>query len=268
VEFFPIGRQIPDILRALALSGNALGAVADGLGLRPSESPPAPYGQVAAEVAKLQQRERDITQAQRRYVLADYGLLSTIGAEVKGRLLTLDETAALSSGRQAFAIWVTQLYLPAYWRRYQVTRCGWAGGFITYLCSVPNGSFVRVTGRNGIFTDFHAVLQGHSRCWVAFSDGSHSRSCEWHTAAGITWSRVVDPVPSTCRYDPTPGSIAAWRYGCPYGLPASELIDGTNGWNFPLTQCAANEGRCTNVSPARRARGARILKSAHPFRAS
>ena len=105
----------------MALTGNALGAIADGLSLSSSPSPPAPYGQIVGEVAKLQQLEGDITQAQRRYVLADYGLSMTVGAEVKGRLLTLDQTAALSAGRQAFAIWVTQLYLPAYWWRYHVT---------------------------------------------------------------------------------------------------------------------------------------------------
>jgi hypothetical protein len=268
VEFFPIGAHIPNLLRVVALTGNALGAVADGLGLSSSPSPPAPYRQVASDVAKLQQRERDITQAQRRYILADYGLLFTIGVEVKGRLLTLDETAALSSGRQAFAIWVTQLYLPASWRRYQVTRCGVAGGgFLTYLCQVPDGSFVRVTGRHGIFTDFNAVLLGNSRCTNSFGPDGSTRSCEWHTAP-TTWSRIVDPIPSTCRYDPTPGSIAAWRYGCPYGMRPAELIDGTNGWNFPVSHCAADEGRCTNLSRVRGARGAPIRTSANPPRAS
>ena len=247
VEFFPIKSPVQNLLRAVALTGNALGAIADGLGLISSPSPPAPYGQITADVAKLQQRQRDITQAQRRYVLADYGLLSTIGQEVKGRLLTLDETAALSSGREAFALWVTRLYLPLHLRRYEVTGCARANEFIIYVCSVPSGSFVRVTRHNGIFTDFNAVLQGDSRCWITFGEGSQSRSCEWKTP-GATWSRVAGPVPSTCRYDPTPGSTSAWRYGCPLGRAAAELIDGTNGWDFPVTRCAANEGSCTNVS--------------------
>lgn len=208
-------------------------------------------------MAKLQQRERDITQAQRRYVLADYGLLSTIGAEATGRLLTLDETPALSSGRQAFAIWVTKLYLPAYWRRYQVTGCALAFG---YVCSVPSGSFVRVTGRNGMFTDFNAVLQGHSRCWIDFGEGPQPPTCEWHTVAGRTWSRVVDHVPSTCRYDPTPGSVAAWRHGCPYGIPAAELIDGTNGWDLPVTRYAANRGTCRDTLKAQPSRAPVTLK--------
>jgi hypothetical protein len=259
-EFFPIGQKIPNILRTMALTGNVLGAVADGLGLSSSPSPPAPYGQIVAEVAKLQQRERDITQAQRRYVLADYGLLMTIGAEVKGRLLTLDETAALSSGRQAFAIWVTQLYLPAYWRRYQVTGCALSGGATTYVCHLPSGPNVRVTRRNGIFTDFNAVLGSGSSCRRVDYPEVSARLCEWHSPLGATYSRVVDPVPSACRYDPTPGSTAAWRYGCPYGVPSAELIDGTNGWNFPLTRCAANEGSCTNALKAQPSRAAVRLK--------
>jgi hypothetical protein len=183
----------------------------------------------------------------------------TVGAEVKARLLTLDETAALSAGREAFALWVTKLYLPAYWRRYQVTGCRRGQDskptpVVAYACDVPAGSFARVTGHNGLFTNFNAVLGNGSRCTRSDYPEVTLRLCEWHSPAGATYSRVVDPVPTECRYDPTPGSIAAWRYGCPYGVPASELIDGTNGWNFALTRCAADEGSCTNLSRARRGR--------------
>jgi FG-GAP-like repeat len=252
-EFFPGAGKIPHILRTIALTGNALGAVADGLGLRGSPAPPASYGQIVAEVAKLQQRERDITQAERRYVLADYGLLSVVGAEVKARLLTLDETAALSAGRQAFAMWVTQLYLPAYWARYQVTGCTRGTDLkptpiITYVCDVPTGASARVTGHNGAFRDFHAVLVGGSYC----HRGDHYEvvliTCFWSSVEGATFTRIISPVPPDCRYDPTPGSTAAWRYGCPYGVPAADLIDGTSGWNLPLVRCAANQGQCHAVS--------------------
>ena len=269
VEFFPVAGKLPHILRTVALTGNALGAIADGLGLSSSPSPPAPYGQIVGEVAKLQQLERDITQAQRRYVLADYGLSMTVGAEVKGRLLTLDDTAALSAGRQAFAIWVTQLYLPAYWWRYQVSGCRRGADthltpILTYACDVPNGSFARVTGRNGPFTNFNAVLVGGSHCTRSDYFEVSLRVCTWASPAGATYSRVVDPVPKECRYDPTPGSIAAWRYGCPYGVPAAELIDGTNGWNLPLTRCAANEGSCTSALRAKRPRRGHLRNMYRP----
>ena len=262
VEFFPVAGKLPRILRAVALTGHALGAIADGLSLSSSPSPPAPYGQIVGEVAKLQQLEGDITQAQRRYVLADYGLSMTVGAEVKGRLLTLDQTAALSAGRQAFAIWVTQLYLPAYWRRYHVTGCR---NDVGLTCAVPAGSFVRVTGQNQFGTNFEAVLVGGSTCVRRTIPGGFTRvTCMWGSPAGATYSRLVDPVPKECRYDPTPGSIAAWRYGCPYGVPASELIDGTNGWNLPLTRCAANQGSCTNALRAKRPRRGHLRSMYRP----
>ena len=45
VDFFPVAvKKIPHHLRAVALTGNVLGAVADGLGLSSSPSPPSPYG--------------------------------------------------------------------------------------------------------------------------------------------------------------------------------------------------------------------------------
>ena len=266
VEFFPVAGKLPRHLRAVALTGHALGAIADGLSLSSSPSPPAPYGQIVGEVASSSSNFKgDITQAQRRYVLADYGLSMTVGAEVKGRLLTLDQTAALSAGRQAFAIWVTQLYLPAYWRRYHVTGCR---NDVGLTCAVPAGSFVRVTGQNQFGTNFEAALVGGSTCVRRTIPGGFTRvTCMWGSPAGATYSRLVDPVPKECRYDPTPGSIAAWRYGCPYGVPASELIDGTNGWNLRSpaarpTRAAAPMRSEPNV-PAAVISGACIGPSAH-----
>ena len=72
----------------------------DGLGLKPTPDPPQTYAKITDEVARMQQRQRRITEAQRRYVLADDGLLTTVGALVNGRLMTLDTTAMLSAGRQ------------------------------------------------------------------------------------------------------------------------------------------------------------------------
>ena len=235
-----------------------------------SPSPPATYGQIVGEVAKLQQLEADITQAQRRYVLADYGLSMTVGAEVKGRLLTLDQTAALSAGRQAFAIWVTQLYLPAYWWRYYVSGCRRGADthltpILTYACDVPNGSFARITGRNGPFTNFNAVLV----VAVRTHPQRLSRGVAADVYVGLSGRRHLFP-PGGPRaqgvpvHDPTPGSTAAWRYGCPYGVPASELIDGANGWNLPLTRCAANEGSCTNALRAKRPRRGHLRSMYRP----
>ncbi len=241
----------PRTVRVIALTAHALGAVADGLGLKPEPSPPQSYAKIIAEIPKIQQRERDITQAQRRYVLADYGLLSVIGSEVKGRLLTLDETAALSSGRQAFAVWATQLYLPVYWRRYRVSNCARYSVFRqAYECDVPNGPFVTVTGHHGRkpkLTDFNAVVVGNSGCEKLFL----KTICNWVSPGGATFSRITTPISSQCRYDPTPGSTAAWRYGCSLGFPARDLIDGTNGWHLALVRCDAYTAHCGLVSQQR-----------------
>lgn len=250
-QFHPVAKQFPRTVRAMSLTARGLGAVADGLGLSSEPSPPQPYAKIIAQIPRIQQRERDIVQAERRYVLADYGLLSAIGAEVNGRLLPLDETGALSSGRQAFAVWVTQLYVPVYWSRYRVVDCGRYSVFKrAFACDVPKGSFVRVTGRNGNLTNFNAMFGNGSGCKKLLLE----TSCDWVSPQGPTFDRITTPLPNECRYDPTPGSTAAWRYGCPLGVPARDLIDGTKAWNLPLLDCNAKEGRCQHAGsrPTRR----------------
>src|SRR4029078_8404631 len=61
-------RRRSDCRFGLADSRRLIPQRAQKMSLSSSPSPPAPYGQIVGEVAKLQQRERDITQAQRRYV--------------------------------------------------------------------------------------------------------------------------------------------------------------------------------------------------------
>ena len=68
-----MGDNYKKAVRAVALTAHALGAVADGLGLKPTPDPPQTYAKITDEVARMQQRQRDITEAQRRYVLADPG---------------------------------------------------------------------------------------------------------------------------------------------------------------------------------------------------
>ena len=182
-------------------------------------------------------------------MLADYGLLSTVGAEVKGRLLTLDETAALSAGRQAFSLWVTKLYLPLYWSRYVVYSCrsfydSSRRPHVSYICKRPGGSFER--SFNG---GFDAVFVASSTCRREVRPGVTIYECRWDSPAGATYTRVTAPVPAECRYDPTPGSTAAWRYGCPYGVPPADLIDGKDGWAFPITFCDAPRASCRTSPP-------------------
>ena len=99
IQLLPVAGQIPRVIRAIALTAHTLGAVGEALGLRDSHSPASRWATITHEVARLQQTERDITEANRRYVLADYGLLTTVGSLVNGQVLTLDSTAMLSAGR-------------------------------------------------------------------------------------------------------------------------------------------------------------------------
>ena len=157
IQFFPLVGQVPRVVRAIALTSHTLGAIGEALGLRDAPSPASRWATITDQVARLQQSERDITEAQRRYVLADYGLLMTVGSMVNGRVLTLDPTAMLSAGRQSFAQWAYQLLVPAYWQRYEVSHCP-ASIFTT--CSIPSGPTVRPTGPKS----FVAVLQSDSNC--------------------------------------------------------------------------------------------------------
>src|SRR5262249_6797680 len=130
----------------------------------------------------------------------------------------------------------------------------------------PQGPFVRPFGGG-----FDAVFLASSTCWKEIRPGVEIRECRWDSPASPAFTRLTAPIPAECRYDPTPGSTAAWRYGCPDGVPLSELIDGKNGWNFRLSFCAADQGTCTSALQARRSRTARLQSApgqAQPTRRS
>jgi FG-GAP-like repeat len=243
-QLTPIGDQYKKVIRAVALTAHSLGAIGEGLGLKSVPDPPQAWARITDEVARIQQRERDITEAQRRYVLADYGLLMTTGSLVNGRLLTLDTTAMLSAGRQSFATWVYQLYTPAFWKRYDVSGCWPETG---YSCEPPQGRNVRHLIVSGSFL---AVLSNQSGCtrYPFFIE------CNW-AEPGEVGGRVWGDVSEECRYDSTPGSSAAWRYGCNLGVPGGNLVDQKAGWQFATTICKrprpTDMSLCKDVASAR-----------------
>jgi hypothetical protein len=170
-------------------------------------------------------------------------------SQLRGRAPRLMSGEVRDPALQRTSPWVTKLYLPLYWSRYQVSSCrsqyiSNRRPHLSYTCKYPQGSFVRT--RNG---GFDAVLVASSRCWREVRPGVTIYECRWDSPAGATYTRVTAPVPADCRYDPTPGSTAAWRYGCPYGVPPSELIDGKNGWTFPITFCSGNTASCSTAPP-------------------
>ncbi len=68
---------MPRVVRAIALTAHTFGAIGEG---GATDVPtPSRWATITDQVARLQQTKRDLTEAQRRYVLADYGLLLTRG---------------------------------------------------------------------------------------------------------------------------------------------------------------------------------------------
>jgi hypothetical protein len=226
-QLTPIGDKYKKTIRAIALTAHALGAVGEGLGLKSTPDPPQTYAKITAEVARIQQRERDVTEAQRRYVLADYGLMMSVGALVNGRLWTLDTTAMLSAGRQSFATWAYQLYTPAFWKRYEVSSCSSLPPL--QHCDPPTGPNVRKTTPGG--ANFVAILSNTSSCTRLFV-----LSCTW-VPPGEVGDRTWGAISEECRYDSTPGSTNAWRYGCNLGANPADLLDQKNGWQYSTTAC-------------------------------
>jgi hypothetical protein len=227
-QFFPIAKEYPRVVRSIALLAHTLGAIGEALGLRDTASPASTWAAITQHVAHLQQRERDITEANRRYVLADYGLLMTVGSLTNGRVLTLDSAAMLSAGRQSFARWVYQLYIPAYWQRYNVIFC--KNAFLV-SCKVPSGVTVRRGGKSGD-SSFTAVLHKDSKCVDSFGT-----ECTWHLPGGQLGILIWGHTDPSCEYNPAPGSSAAWRYGCSLGVNPNDLIDNRSGWNFHTVYC-------------------------------
>ena len=258
-QFFDTAKKFPRVVRSIALTAHSLGAVGEAIGLAKTPSPPQTWAQITAQVAKNQQLQRDIAQAQRRYVLADYGLSRTVGSLVNGRLWTVDEQGMLSAGRQGFARWAYQLYLPAYWNRYHVDNCR---TYTSSYCSVPDVKPLRVlwSGRYPGFTDyeFEAVLPNTSNCKYTFYVVYSTHECFWYSPGDVgtrAWSR-----PGTdCQYDPTPGATTSWRYGCPVGLDPAAMVDNRDGFAFPDVWCPAQQntaticraGRPTSVTAAK-----------------
>ena len=103
---------------------------------------------------------------------------------------------------------------------------------------------MRVGGRTGK-TSFLAVLESSSGC----VDNVGSQ-CHWHIPPGRVGELIWHHIPESCRYNPAPGSTAAWRYGCSVGFTPADLIDNRAGWNFATKYCDARYlGACHGHRP-------------------
>ena len=78
--------------------------------------------------------------------------------------------------------------------------------------------------------NFQAILSSQSGCSIVIL----YLSCTW-VSPGDVGDRPWGAVSEECRYDPTPGSTAAWRYGCNLGVDPKLLLNQQQGWGYTTT---------------------------------
>lgn len=257
---------------------------------RPSSSDEfaATYEAVATKLTTHQQQMQDQIGNHRHYVLADYGLLVTVGHLVGSLTWTLDEVAGASAGRQSFTRWVYQRFLPALWDRWEVQNCwSWAAWDatveVTYYCNLPaqkradgtNGTNVEWTApqcdsvtnscTGGTFTSY---LPRQTPC-TAEHGGFANRVYFWDcTFVGPdqdgyadTVGVLFDPVSTACTYNSRTGST--WVYGkCNLGVDIAELAS----WAFTLRKCTYDVGsfnwggQCNGQEPPSLVTGSATLR--------
>lgn len=232
-----IAKDVVDAVRIVATTADALGAVADGLGLAPAQpdTPPKAYEDVTTQLATYQQNTGDLIDAQRNYVLADPGLLMAVGSAVQTRALLIDQTAMLSSGRQRFNEWVYQTYLPVFWAQYEVSPCETSVAHGWYCSPPAAGPYVSGGSGDGAFT---AVLGNGSTC----TGHLFVEHCSWDVPTGELQNLIWDAVSESCTYDLTkPGTADVWRYGCSLGVPPGGALNDQDGWNLPVMTCSTQD---------------------------
>ena len=138
---------IPEVSTVLNITASAIGVVQAATptlsGSQPSQFDQT-YAQIQGEIATIQQQAQDALAFHQRYVLGDFGLLSTVGHLVGSQSWTLDTVGAVSASRQGFAVWVYQSFLPALWDRWAVSAMGPGEGsdctWVPSVLCVPPGS--------------------------------------------------------------------------------------------------------------------------------
>lgn len=214
------------------------------------------FAEVQRHVAVLQQETRDAITAQRRYVLGDYGLLSTVGRLIDSRVWQLDTQAALSGGRQGFTQSMYQAFLPRLWDRWEVTDCTRSFGR-NGKCFAPSaGPLLRVseTPNRSQAVDISGLLPRQRPCATG-PFGDPYGTCRFQTLEdagyGTTAKTLSDPVSAACRYDPV--AETSWRYGCSLGVGLNEIAgtpEEPSPWKFRTFRCNAFQSvTCIRIQP-------------------
>ena len=244
----------------IELTADAIGAAADASDIPSGTVANQTYDAIQDQVVKNQETAEDTLNAQATYARGDYGLLRTVGALVAGQVLTFDAAAAQSAGRQAFALWVYQGFLPTVASIYNVSGCQDSiEPYVTTSCTPPPaGPYIQGGGSAG--ENFTAILDStQTACKGVQVYKSVTEYCSFVTPPSGIVSIIWNAISSSCTYNPTSGS--AWTYGCALAVPSTDLFGNQNGWTFPVLNCAP--GYCSNGSAnlagtIRRARAAAI----------
>ena len=77
------------------------------------------------------------------------------------------------------------------------------------------------------------MLQSDSNCVDEFF---HTK-CTWNTPSPQVGNLIWGTLTDNCKYNPAPGSTAAWRYGCSIGFSPNDLIDNRGSWQFGTVRC-------------------------------
>lgn len=234
----------------------------------PDKTPDDPfadnYQDLQDQITAHHEEMEDKLAAHRHWVLADYGLLGTIGGLVGSQTWTLDQLASASSGRQSFARLVYRRFLPILWDHWSVTQCASneePDGTDRY-CVMPqktNWTIEQLTAPQ---------CEPHVDCWGGSFSGYLPRQnpcvprhpddywwdCTFVGPEQSGYSDLVDllrsPLADNCTYNGS-GDDSAWRYGCSLGLAIGDLAS----WGFAQRACTwdAGEhqgGQCNGVAPA------------------
>jgi hypothetical protein len=200
------------------------------------------YSQMLAQVVSLNEQEQTVSVAQKHHIMADYGLLSTVGPLISRQYWTLDTAGYLSVNRQAFVKWVYQGLLPTVWEYLEFQNCrNFSIPPSGFQCTPPaDAANFGVYQNNGV--DFSALVPFQTPCnWQPNFPHGTFNWCTFKMPEQATVDFLFTPVSAQCTY--APGTGNAWVYpgtssgGCTLGVGA-EIFNNQGGWNFQADQIA------------------------------
>lgn len=226
------------------------------------------YKELQDEISAHHEDMEDKLAAHRHQVLADYGLLGTIGDLVGSQTWTLDQLASVSSGRQSFARLVYRRFLPVLWDHWSVTQCASVEeGNTDRYCILPYENWTieqlsqpqcepHVVCWGGSFAGY---LPRQNPCVPKHPSSEYWWDCTFVAPEQSGYADLVNllksPISDECTYDGS-GNQNAWHYGCGLGLAIGDLAS----WGFAQRACdwTINSGdrpdpegaQCNGVAPA------------------